>query len=105
MELNTDFVFDQSKIQLSLYQMNFTNYVYLMHSGMAMGNRLPLKYWRQTDIKIDGFEMYPQNKVKVILNGLWLYVRGNKIAMRLEQKFMEHKYIQRVSPYSERKNR
>ena len=29
--------------------------------------------------------MYPQNKVKVILNGLWLYVRGNKIAMRLEQ--------------------
>lgn len=23
--------------------------------------------------------------------------------MRLEQKFMEHKYIQRVSPYSERK--
>jgi len=41
----------------------------------------------------------------VILNGLWLYVRGNKIAMRLEQKFMEHKYIQRVSPYSERKNR
>ena len=46
-----------------------------------------------------------QNKVKVILNGLWLYVRGNKIAMRLEQKFMEHKYIQRVSPYSERKNR
>ena len=57
MELNTDFVFDQSKIQLSLYQMNFTNYVYLMHSGMAMGNRLPLKYWRQTDIKIDGFEI------------------------------------------------
>lgn len=49
--------------------------------------------------------MYPQNKVKVFLNGLWLYVRGNKIAMRLEQKFMEHKYIQRVSPYSERKNR
>ena len=35
--------------------------------------------------------MYPQNKVKVFLNGLWLYVRGNKIAMRLEQKFMEHK--------------
>ena len=66
---------------------------------------LTFVYINYLGIKIDGFEMYPQNKVKVFLNGLWLYVRGNKIAMRLEQKFMEHKYIQRVSPYSERKNR
>ena len=56
-ELNTDFTFEQSKIKLSLYQMDFTNYMYLTHSGMAMRNRLPLKYWTQADVQIEGFEL------------------------------------------------
>ena len=46
---------------------------------------LTFVYINYLGIKIDGFEMYPQNKVKVFLNGLWLYVRGNKIAMRLNR--------------------
>lgn len=56
-ELNTDLTFEQSKIALSLYQMNFNDYMYLSHSGMAMRNRLPLQYWKQTDVKIEGFEI------------------------------------------------
>lgn len=56
-ELNTDFTFDQTKLALSLYRMKFKDYLYLSHSGAAMGNRLPLMYWKQTDVKIEGFEI------------------------------------------------
>jgi len=39
------------------YQIDFKNYMYLTHSGVEMQNRLPLKYWRQTDTEVRGFEI------------------------------------------------
>lgn len=45
-----------ANITAALYQMNFDDYLYLSHSGSSMRNRLPLKYWKQTDTKVNGFE-------------------------------------------------
>ena len=57
LEFITDFNLDSTDIVLSLYQMDFENYFYLSHSGASMRNRLPLKYWKQTDTKVNGFEV------------------------------------------------
>lgn len=57
LEFITDFNLDSTDIVLSLYQMDFENYLYLSHSGASMRNRLPLKYWKQTDTKVNGFEV------------------------------------------------
>lgn len=56
-ELNTYLDFDATKVVLSLYQMDFENYLYLTNSAISTRNRLPLKYWTQTDTKVDGFEV------------------------------------------------
>ncbi|MGK5036150.1 TonB-dependent receptor [Janthinobacterium sp. LB3P118] len=39
------------------YVMRYENYLYLGHSGAQMANRLPLKYWKQTDTTVKGFEL------------------------------------------------
>ena len=39
------------------YVMQYENYLYLGHSGAQMANRLPLKYWKQTDTTVKGFEI------------------------------------------------
>ncbi|MBB5606391.1 iron complex outermembrane receptor protein [Janthinobacterium sp. S3M3] len=39
------------------YAMKYQNYLYLGHSGAQMANRLPLKYWKQTDTTVRGFEV------------------------------------------------
>jgi iron complex outermembrane receptor protein len=39
------------------YVMQYENYLYLGHSGAQMANRLPLKYWKQTDTTVRGFEV------------------------------------------------
>ncbi|WP_426070907.1 TonB-dependent receptor [Janthinobacterium sp. DSP2-3-3] len=39
------------------YVMKYENYLYLGHSGMQTANRLPLKYWKQTDTTVKGFEI------------------------------------------------
>lgn len=44
-------------LETTLYQMKYDNYLYLTHSGLQTGNRLPLKYWTQTDTEITGFEI------------------------------------------------
>lgn len=56
-ELRTNVNLENSKFEFTLYQMDFENYFYLSHSGAAMGNRLPLKYWKQTDTRVNGFEV------------------------------------------------
>ena len=57
LELTTHLNLDSTNISVSLYQMDFEDYLYLSHSGAAMRNRLPLKYWKQTDTKVNGFEV------------------------------------------------
>ena len=57
LELTTHVNLGQTNIALSLYRMDFEDYLYLTHSGTSMGNRLPLKYWKQTDTQVDGFEI------------------------------------------------
>lgn len=39
------------------YRMKYENYLYLGYSGMQTANRLPLKYWKQTDTTVKGFEI------------------------------------------------
>lgn len=48
------------------------------------------------------YKIRPQNRMKVFLNKWFVKIRRKKICMILEQLYMEHKYAQRISPYSER---
>lgn len=57
LEFRTNLNWDSTNIAISLYQTDFENYLYLSHSGASMGNRLPLKYWKQTNTKVNGFEV------------------------------------------------
>ncbi|MEM8515997.1 iron complex outermembrane receptor protein [Janthinobacterium sp. CAN_S7] len=45
------------KLSATGYVMQYENYLYLGHSGAQMANRLPLKYWKQTDTTVKGFEL------------------------------------------------
>lgn len=57
LEFTTDLHWDSTNIAVSLYQMDYDDYLYLSHSGASVRNRLPLKYWKQTDTKVNGFEV------------------------------------------------
>jgi len=39
------------------YEMKYQNYLYLGYSGLQTANRLPLKYWKQTDTTVEGVEI------------------------------------------------
>lgn len=56
-ELTAIFSNSASRLQTTVYEMNFDNYLYLRNTRMSMRNRLPLKYWTQTDTTITGFEV------------------------------------------------
>ena len=45
------------KASATAYQMKYANFLYLGHSGLQTANRLPLKYWKQTDTTVKGFEV------------------------------------------------
>lgn len=45
------------KLSATTYVMQYENYLYLGNSGASMANRLPLKYWKQTDTTVKGFEV------------------------------------------------
>lgn len=45
------------KASATAYVMKYANYLYLGHSGLQTANRLPLKYWKQTDTTVKGFEV------------------------------------------------
>ncbi|NHQ92092.1 TonB-dependent receptor [Janthinobacterium lividum] len=52
-------LFGHRGFQLSAtgYVMKYENFLYLGHSGLQTANRLPLKYWKQTDTTVKGFEI------------------------------------------------
>ena len=45
------------KLSATGYVMKYEHYLYLGHSGLQTANRLPLKYWKQTDTTVRGFEI------------------------------------------------
>lgn len=52
-------VFSNGGFDLSAtgYRMRYENFLYQGHSGLQTANRLPLKYWKQTDTTVKGFEV------------------------------------------------
>ncbi|MCU4413718.1 TonB-dependent receptor [Acinetobacter sp. WU_MDCI_Axc73] len=54
----------------TVYKMKYDNYLYLTHSGVQTQNRLPLKYWTQTDAEITGFEVDLKQKIELNAYGL-----------------------------------
>lgn len=54
------------------------------------------------NIKINHYKICPQNKIKILLNAFWLYIRRYQLAMKLENWYMKKIYSQRTAPYSER---
>lgn len=57
LELNGLFHLGGFALSATAYRMKYDNYLYQGHSGMQMANRLPLKYWKQTDTTVKGFEI------------------------------------------------
>lgn len=44
-------------ISATAYRMKIENFLYRGYSGLQTANRLPLKYWKQTDTTVKGFEV------------------------------------------------
>ena len=44
-------------ITATAYRMKIENFLYQGYSGLQTANRLPLKYWKQTDTTVKGFEV------------------------------------------------
>ncbi|MBJ9984785.1 TonB-dependent receptor [Acinetobacter sp. S40] len=63
LELTGLFQYAGFDLAATVYQMKFDNYLYLGHSGMQVQNRLPLKYWKQTDTSVKGFELDLSQKI------------------------------------------
>ncbi len=58
LEFTTSLHFESAQIKGTIYQTKFDDYTFLSHSGLeSSGNRLPLKYWKQADTEINGFEV------------------------------------------------
>lgn len=55
-EFGAQFAHGGFEATATAYQMNYDNYLYLGYSGLQTANRLPLKYWKQTDTTVKGFE-------------------------------------------------
>ena len=56
-ELTGLFGYRGFKASATAYVMKYANYLYLGTSGLQTANRLPLKYWKQTDTTLRGFEL------------------------------------------------
>lgn len=61
-------------------------------------------YSKYLGINVSGYNVKPQNRVKVIINGFWLFIRRKRVGIFLEDLYMTRKYTKRQSPYSERNN-
>lgn len=53
------------KLSATGYAMKYENYLYLGHSGLQTANRLPLKYWKQTDTTVNGFEVDASQAIRL----------------------------------------
>lgn len=52
--------------------------------------------------KVSGFSYRPLSVWKNTMNGIWVYIRNHSLPIKLERAFMNYKYSERKSPYSER---
>ena len=59
-------------------------------------------YREYLNVEINSFSYKPLSTWKDTLNALWVQVRNNAIAIKVESAFMDYKYSERKSPYSER---
>lgn len=59
-------------------------------------------YQKYLGMRISGFSYQPLSKWKNVLNACWVQIRNNAFAIQMEKTYMDHKYSQRKSPYSER---
>ncbi|WP_295558132.1 TonB-dependent receptor domain-containing protein [uncultured Stenotrophomonas sp.] len=57
LELTGLFHISGFELSATAYRMKYENYLYLGYSGMQTANRLPLKYWKQTNTTVKGFEI------------------------------------------------
>ena len=63
---------------------------------------LTIVYKDYLHIEINDFSYKPLSVWKDTINALWVRIRNNAIAIRMERAFMDYKYSERKSPYSER---
>ena len=56
-ELTALFHLHGFKLSATAYESKYENYLYLGYSGLQTANRLPLKYWKQTDTTVKGYEL------------------------------------------------
>jgi len=56
-ELSLLFNHGGTSVTATGYVMKYGNFLYQGYSGLQTANRLPLKYWKQTDTTVKGFEL------------------------------------------------
>lgn len=69
---------------------------------MPYAKLLSMVYQAYLDIDIIGFSYKPLSRWKNILNAIWVHIRNYPLAIKMERAFMDYKYSERKSPYSER---
>ncbi|MDO4222800.1 MAG: TonB-dependent receptor [Acinetobacter sp.] len=47
----------KADLSATAYRMDFKDYIYLGHSGISSASHMPVKYWKQTDTLVQGFEI------------------------------------------------
>lgn len=83
----------------TVYKMKYDNYLYLTHSGVQTQNRLPLKYWTQTDAEITGFEVDLKQKVElnaygsVVLSAFADFVKNKNLHPNQFSLFNDGNYL------------
>lgn len=83
----------------AVYKMKYDNYLYLTHSGVQTQNRLPLKYWTQTDAEITGFEVDLKQKVElnaygsVVLSAFADFVKNKNLHPNQFSLFNDGNYL------------
>ena len=60
-------------------------------------------YREYLEVEISGFSYMPLSGWKNMMNALWVRIRNHSLSIKMEKAFMDYKYSERKSPYSERK--
>lgn len=60
-------------------------------------------YREYLGVEISGFSYKPLSGWKNMLNAFWVRIRNHSLSIKMEKAFMDYKYSERKSPYSERK--
>lgn len=88
--------------QLSIIHSKFFTKEVVKGFIMPYADLLAKVYRYYLGVEIKGFQYKPISVWKNALNAIWVHLRNYSLAIKMERLFMDYKYSERKSPYSER---